>query len=66
MGLLGYSNGALVLSPSHEAAGHRRSRDDYGGTRVVAGRSRESIFREYASNVAAGLADAYSGSRKAE
>jgi hypothetical protein len=36
---------------------------DYGGTRFVAGRQRESIFREYANNVAAGLADAYSGNR---
>jgi hypothetical protein len=36
---------------------------DYAGTRFVAGRQRESIFREYANNVAAGLADAYSGKR---
>jgi hypothetical protein len=37
---------------------------DYGGTRVVAGRPRESIFREYARNVTDGLADAYSGKSK--
>ena len=33
---------------------------DYEGTRLVAGSPRGSIFREYASTVAAGLADAYS------
>jgi hypothetical protein len=32
---------------------------DYKGTRLVAGRQRESIFREYADSVAAGLVDAY-------
>jgi hypothetical protein len=37
---------------------------DYPGTRVVAGRERESIFREYANNVAAGLVDAYSRNPK--
>jgi hypothetical protein len=36
---------------------------DYQGTRFVAGRPRESIFQEYANNVAAGLADAYSEKR---
>jgi N-acetylmuramoyl-L-alanine amidase len=36
---------------------------DYAGTRFVAGRPRESIYREYANSVAAGLADAYSGKR---
>jgi hypothetical protein len=33
---------------------------DYEGARLVAGRPRGSIYREYANNVAAGLADAYS------
>jgi hypothetical protein len=37
---------------------------DYGGTRVVAERQRGSISREYASNVTAGLVDAYSRNRK--
>jgi hypothetical protein len=37
---------------------------DYAGTRVVAGRPRESIFHEYARNVTDGLADAYSGNSK--
>jgi hypothetical protein len=36
---------------------------DYKGSRLVAGRQRESIFREYANSVAAGLVDAYSGNR---
>ena len=34
---------------------------DYKGTRLEAGRQRESIFREYANCVAAGLVDAYAG-----
>ena len=34
---------------------------DYKGTRLEAGRRRESIFREYANCVAAGLVDAYAG-----
>jgi hypothetical protein len=38
---------------------------DYQGTRFIAGRQRESIFREYASSVAAGLVDSYDGSRSA-
>jgi hypothetical protein len=36
---------------------------DYKGVRVVAGKERESIFREYADCVAAGLVDAYAGNR---
>jgi hypothetical protein len=36
---------------------------DYKGTRLVVGRQRESIFREYANSVAAGLVDAYAGKR---
>ena len=36
---------------------------DYKGSRLVAGRQRESIFREYANNVAAGLVDAYAENR---
>jgi hypothetical protein len=36
---------------------------DYKGSRLVAGRQRESIFREYANSVAAGLVDAYAGNR---
>ena len=36
---------------------------DYKGTRLVAGRERESIYREYANAVAAGLVDAYAGNR---
>jgi hypothetical protein len=36
---------------------------DYEGTRLVAGRQRGNIFREYANSVAAGLVDAYTGKR---
>ena len=36
---------------------------DYKGTRFEAGRQRESIYREYADAVAAGLVDAYAGNR---
>lgn len=36
---------------------------DYKGVRLVAGKERESIFREYAGCVAAGLVDAYAGNR---
>ena len=36
---------------------------DYKGTRLVVGRQRQSIFREYANSVAAGLVDAYAGKR---
>ncbi|MBV8378050.1 MAG: N-acetylmuramoyl-L-alanine amidase [Verrucomicrobia bacterium] len=39
---------------------------DYRGTRIVAGRPRESIFREYANNVTAGLADAYRQTAKTD
>jgi hypothetical protein len=34
---------------------------DYEGTRQIAGKQRESIFREYAKCVAAGLVDSYAG-----
>ena len=36
---------------------------DYKGVRLIAGKERESIFREYADCVAAGIVDAYAGNR---
>jgi hypothetical protein len=36
---------------------------DYKGVRLVAGKGRESIFREYADCIAAGLVDAYAEPR---
>jgi N-acetylmuramoyl-L-alanine amidase len=36
---------------------------DYEGTRMIAGKQRESIFREYANCVAGGLVNSYAGPR---